>query len=259
METLKIIKIGGNIINNEKALTNFLSKFSKIKGAKILVHGGGTIASEIMKQMHLPVKMIDGRRVTDAKTLEVITMVYAGKINKKIVANLQANNCNAIGFTGADGNTILANKRSSNPTDYGYVGDVIQVNTKLLSLVLSQNITPVFCAITHNKEGDLLNTNADTIAAALASAFTSKYNTSLYYCFEKPGVLKDIENPDSIIETITPNNYTSLINEGIISHGMLPKLSNCFLAIKNKVTTVHIGTPEILWNYNTKHTTIKNQ
>lgn len=259
MKALKIIKIGGNIINDKVALNDFLKHFAQIEGYKILVHGGGTIASKIMEQMQLPVKMIDGRRVTDTHTLEVITMVYAGKINKNIVATLQSNQCNAIGFTGADGNTILAEKRAASPIDFGFVGDVTQVNTSALKLLLEHGITPVFCAITHDHEGNLLNTNADTIAAALANAFALESNTSLYYCFDKPGVLYDITNPESVIETITPNTYETLQKEGIITDGMLPKLNNCFSAIKNNVATVHLGKPELLWDSNIKHTTIKNQ
>lgn len=259
MKALKIIKIGGNIINDEVALNEFLKHFAQIEGFKILVHGGGTIASKTMEQMQLPVKMIDGRRVTDVQTLEVITMVYAGKINKKIVATLQSNQCNAIGFTGADGNTILAKKRPITPVDFGFVGDVSQVNITTLKLLLEHGITPVFCAITHDNKGNLLNTNADTIAATLASAFALEHSTALYYCFDKPGVLYDVTNSQTVIETITPVTYKTLLKEGIIADGMLPKLNNCFSAIKNNVTAVHLGKPELLWDSNIKHTTIKNQ
>ena len=164
LNTLKIVKIGGNVIDNPQGLSSFLTVFSSIKGPKILVHGGGKSASALAHQMGLEVKMIDGRRITDAETLDLITMVYAGKINKSIVAQLQSIGCNSIGFTGADGNTISSKKRPVSTVDYGFVGDVKNVETSTLKLLLDQEICPVFCAITHDKNGQLLNTNADTIA-----------------------------------------------------------------------------------------------
>lgn len=256
METLKIIKIGGNIIDNEDALLPFISAFSTLKSPKILVHGGGKLATKLAKQMNVPVKMNEGRRITDADTLDIITMVYAGKINKHIVAQLQANNCNAIGFSGADGNTIVSNKRPIKDIDYGFVGDVKKVNTDTLEVLLKNNITPVFCAITHDKNGQLLNTNADTIASELAIGFASIYNTELYYCFEKNGVLEDVNNDDSVIENINTTTYQKLIQKGIIADGMLPKLNNCFHAITHKISKVCIGKTDMLFNANTKHTTI---
>ena len=256
MKTLKIIKIGGNIIDNEDALSSFLKDFSTLKGPKILVHGGGKLATKLASQMNIPVKMIEGRRITDADTLDIITMVYAGKINKNIVAQLQAHNCNAIGFSGADGNTIVSEKRPIKDIDYGFVGDVKGVNTNTLELLLKSNISPVFCAITHDKNGQLLNTNADTIASELAIGFAKIYNTELYYCFEKNGVLKDVDNDDSVIENINTESYKILKEKKIIFEGMLPKLNNCFHAINHEVNKVCIGKSDMLFNTNGKHTTI---
>lgn len=257
METLKIIKIGSNIIDDEEALTQFLKDFAKLKGLKILVHGGGKLATKLAEQMQVPVHMIEGRRVTDQVTLEIITMVYAGKINKNIVAKLQASHCNAIGFTGADGNTIVSQKRSVKSIDYGFAGDVKKVNTALLELLLENKATPVFCAITHNNEGQLLNTNADTIASELAIGFTATYKTELYYCFEKKGVLHDVKNEDGVIENINTKTYRRLLDENLISEGMLPKLNNCFHAIEHGVAKVCIGKTTMLFNTKTKHTTIE--
>ncbi|WP_193786888.1 acetylglutamate kinase [Lacinutrix algicola] len=256
MKTLKIIKIGGNIIDDDNALQSFLKAFATIDTPKILVHGGGKLATKLAQQMQVEVKMIDGRRVTDQVTLDIITMVYAGKINKTIVAQLQANNCNAIGFSGADGNTIVSDLRPSKPIDYGFAGDVKHVNTETLEILLNNAITPVFCAITHDKNGQLLNTNADTIASELAIGFATKYKTELYYCFEKNGVLEDVNNDDSIIQNINTKTYQPLIENGIIYEGMLPKLNNCFHAVNNQVQKVCIGKSEMLFDKNNKHTTI---
>lgn len=256
LKTLKIIKIGGNIIDVNKALDSFLSDFATIKTPKLLVHGGGKLATKLAQKMQVDVKMIDGRRITDAETLDIITMVYAGKINKNIVASLQATNCNAIGFSGADGNTIISDKRPIKPIDYGFVGDVKQVNTEILELLLNNAITPVFCAITHNKKGQLLNTNADTIASELAIALSKKFNTELYYCFEKNGVLKSINDDDSVIESIDTTNVKQLIDTKIISDGMLPKIQNCLHAVSNNVKKVCIGKPNMIFDKNTTHTTI---
>ena len=257
MQTLKVIKIGGNIIDDEQALDNFLEDFSKIKGPKILVHGGGKLATKLANQMGIEVKMTNGRRITDLDTLDIITMVYAGKINKNIVAKLQAKQCNAIGFSGADGNAIVSEKRPVKDIDYGFVGDVLKVNTDILEVLLNNQVTPVFCAITHDENGQLFNTNADTIASELAIGFAKKFKTELYYCFEKNGVLQNVNDDDSVIENINSENYKTLINEGIIADGMLPKLNNCFHAITHNVHKVCIGKPEMLFNLNTKHTTIQ--
>ena len=256
MKTLKIIKIGGNIIDNEDALQQFLKEFSTINGPKILVHGGGKLATKLAQQMQVEVKMIDGRRVTDADTLDIITMVYAGKINKNIVAQLQSHQCNAIGFSGADGNTIVSDLRPSKPINYGFAGDVKKVNTETLEVLLNNKVTPVFCAITHDQNGQLLNTNADTIASELAIGFASIYNTELYYCFEKNGVLENVEDDHSVIENINTETYKTLVEDKVIFEGMLPKLNNCFYAINNQVQKVCIGKSEMLFHKNNKHTTI---
>jgi acetylglutamate kinase len=200
--------------------------------------------------------MKDGRRITDEATLDIITMVYAGKINKTIVAKLQFYKCNAIGLTGADANTIEANIRPVKTIDYGFVGDVKKVNTKTLELLIANNITPVFCAITHNKKGQLLNTNADTIATEIAIGFATSNKVELYYCFEKNGVLKDINDDESVIEQIDTKSYENLISEGIIADGMLPKLNNCINAVNHNVTKVCIGKQDRLFTHKKGYTTI---
>lgn len=257
MKTLKVIKIGGNIINDEQALFVFLEQFSKIDEPKILIHGGGKLATNLAQKMNIEVKLINGRRITNAETLDVITMVYAGKINKTIVAQLQSHQCNSVGFTGADGNTIISKKRPVNDIDFGFVGDIESINLEVLTLLLKNQITPVFSAITHNAKGQLLNTNADTIASEIAIAFSEQYKVELYYCFEKNGVLQDINDNTSVIEHIDNEKYTSLIKADVISEGMLPKLDNCFHAIKSNVEKVCIGKPEMLFNSNSKFTTIQ--
>jgi len=257
METLKIIKIGGNIIDDSQALESFLRQFALLKGLKLLVHGGGKLATQMAQKMNITVQMNEGRRITDSDTLDIITMVYAGKINKNIVAQLQANACNAIGFSGADGNTIVSVKRPIETIDYGFVGDVKQVNTNALEVLLNNHITPVFCAITHDKNGQLLNTNADTIASELAIGFAQHFKTELYYCFEKSGVLQDVTNDNSVVENINTKTYKTLIDDGIIADGMLPKLNNCFHAINNNVDKVCIGKPSMLFETNTHYTTIQ--
>jgi acetylglutamate kinase len=239
---LYVIKIGGNIVDNPAKLDEILADFAVLPDAKILVHGGGKIATEISASLGIEAKMLDGRRITDAETLKVVTMVYAGLINKNIVARLQANACNAIGLTGADGNSILALKRPVKEVDYGFVGDVSPqgVNTSFLSALIANDISPVFAALTHDDSGQMLNTNADTIAFVLAVALSQTYDVSLVYCFEKNGVLKDINNEDSVIEHIDKRKYLQLKQEGIVAAGMIPKLDNAFSAIDNGVGEVLI-------------------
>ncbi|HKK11228.1 MAG TPA: acetylglutamate kinase [Flavobacteriaceae bacterium] len=256
MKTLKVIKIGGNIIDNEDALNTFLKDFAKIESLKILVHGGGKLATKLANQMGVAVKMTEGRRITDQNTLDIITMVYAGKINKNIVAKLQANRCNAIGFSGADGNAIVSVKRPVKPVDYGFVGDVVKVNIETMEVLLGNNVTPVFCAITHDGKGQLFNTNADTIASELAVGFANLYNTELYYCFEKNGVLRNVNDDGSVIKHIDTKNYQDLIDQNVIADGMLPKLNNCFHAIDRNVQKVCIGKREMLFDKNANFTTI---
>lgn len=256
-QSLTIVKIGGNIIDDTIVLQQFLQSFAQIKGPKILVHGGGKLATKWAERMNIPVQMIDGRRVTDAETLDLITMIYAGKINKNIVAQLQANGCNAVGFSGADGNTIIAKKRPVAPIDFGFVGDIIKVESTIIKKLLISDVTISFCAISHDQQGQLLNTNADTIASELAIALSKDYEVKLYYCFEKKGVLKDVENPDSVLEDINAEIYKNLKSSGTISEGMIPKLDNCFYALENGVKQIKIGKFEMLFTNNSKHTTIR--
>jgi acetylglutamate kinase len=255
-ECIKVIKIGGAIINDDKVLASFLKSFATISGPKILVHGGGVLATELAAQMNVPVRMIAGRRVTDVNTLDIITMVYAGKINKNVVATLQKHKCNALGFSGADGNTIIAKKRPTKPINFGYVGDVVKVDVTAIKALISHDFTPVFCAISHNSNGQLLNTNADTIASELAIALAKNYTVELYYCFEKKGVLKTIKDEDSVISHIDINTYEKLKKDGVIFEGMLPKMENCFYALKNQVAKVCIGQAEMLFEETHTHTTL---
>jgi acetylglutamate kinase len=239
---LFIIKIGGNVLDDESELNAFLKSFSEITSPKILVHGGGKIASELGKKLGIQPVMHEGRRITDAETLDLVVMVYAGLINKKLVAKLQAVNCNSIGLCGADGSSIPATKRVAE-IDYGFVGDIHSstINIALLSLLLRENNVPVIAPITHNKDGQLLNTNADTIASALSIALSSMYTVHLIYCFEKNGVLMDASTDDSVIDKLSKSSYSKLIDKGIISGGMIPKLNNAFDAIDGGVQSVKIG------------------
>lgn len=238
---LSIVKIGGNVIENEAALVKFLTSFSLMEGPKILVHGGGKLATQLANKLGVESKMVRGRRITDAETLKIITMVYAGLTNKNIVAKLQANDCNAIGLTGADGDSIQAHKRPVKEIDYGFAGDVDGINTKTISQLLQAGFTPVFCAMTHDGKGQLLNTNADTIASEIAIGMSADYQTNLYYCFEKKGVLMEITDENSVVEHINKKSYQKLLDDGIIADGMLPKLENCFHALNQNVNKVCIG------------------
>ncbi|RYE36012.1 MAG: acetylglutamate kinase, partial [Sphingobacteriaceae bacterium] len=240
---LYVIKIGGNVIDNSANLHQFLKDFAALEGLKILVHGGGKVATQISSSLGIEAKMVDGRRITDIETLRVVTMVYAGLINKNMVAQLQRYHNNAIGLTGADGNFIRAKKRPVKTIDYGFVGDLDKhsVQAESISKLLDASFTPVFCALTHDGDGQMLNTNADTIAAALAVSLSKIYETTLIYCFEKKGVLQDVDDEDSLISEIDPERYEQLKLEKIVSEGMLPKLDNAFDAIKSGVKEVIIG------------------
>ena len=251
-----LIKIGGNIIDNPSALSQFLSDFSKIEGYKILVHGGGKSATKMAESIGLVPQMIDGRRITDAAMLDVVVMIYAGQINKNIVAQLQAKNTNAMGFSGADGNLIQSDKRNHPTIDYGFVGDVKKVNTQLLETLLSNGIVPVFCAITHDGKGQLLNTNADTIASELAIALSEVFDVTLNYCFEKPGVLYNAEDDSSVIENINQELYSKLKAEKAIHSGMIPKLDNCFNSLSKGVQKIKIGHHRMLQDKTALYTTI---
>lgn len=243
---ISIIKIGGNIINNEKKLDSFLADFAKIKTTKILIHGGGKIATQLNDKLGIKTIMNGGRRITSTENLDTVSMVYAGLINKKIVSKLQGNKCNALGLSGSDANCILAKKRPNYPIDYGWVGDVKAINSSTIKMFLSHGITPVFCAISHDGNGQLLNTNADTIAAEIAIAMSKYAATELIYCFEKKGVLLDVSNEHSIIKNINYKQYLALKENNTINEGMLPKIENCFNALNNKVGKVTIGHPSVI-------------
>ena len=240
MATLLVIKIGGNIIDDPTALKRFLTAFSGLKGARILIHGGGKIATQVAEKMGIPTNMVDGRRITDQPMLDVVTMVYGGLVNKQIVAKLQALDVNAIGLTGADGSTVLARKRPVKDIDYGMVGDIEEVDSGQIQFFLRQDLTPVFAPITYNSAGDLLNTNADTMASAIAVDMVTHNEVILIYCFEKKGVLKDPAADNSVIDKLTPALYDEYKTAGIISKGMIPKLDNAFSALKKGVSRVII-------------------
>lgn len=242
MNKLFIIKIGGNVLDNAEALHSFLFDFASIKERKILVHGGGKIATRLGDQLGIESKYINGRRITDAATLDLVTMVYGGLVNKQIVAQLQELNCNAWGGTGADGNMIKATKRPVRDIDYGFVGDVTAegVNRELLSVLLNQGVTPVFAPLTH-ADGRMLNTNADTIASVLAVSLSVNFDIRLIYCFEKKGVLRDINQLESVIHHLPKPLYKELLSQKIFADGILPKLENAYAAIDAGVKEVLIG------------------
>lgn len=238
---LHIIKVGSNIIDDEVKLNTFLSAFAQLEGYKILVHGGGKLATELAHDLNIPQQMLDGRRITDEATLKIVTMVYAGWINKKIVASLNGRKSPAMGLTGADGEAIIAHKRLDTTIDYGFVGDIDQVNTSLFITLLEKGLSLVVAPITQDSNGQLLNTNADTIAQEIAKALSVYFNTTLIYSFEKKGVLRNVDDENSLIKTIDPTNYQALKNENLIFAGMIPKLDNAFVAIKTGVSRVVIG------------------
>lgn len=238
--TLSVVKIGGNIVDNPDALNSFLTDFHQMKGRKLLIHGGGVMATKMAEQLGIETKKVDGRRITDEDTLRVVTMVYAGWINKNIVASLQKIGCNAIGLSGVDANCIPSKRRNPEPIDFGFVGDPVtrKMNGKLLSTLIENDVIPVFCAITHDEKGSLLNTNADTVASSLAIALSKFYRTTLYYCFEKEGVLRDINDESSLIPLMNHESFIKLKSQGIIADGMIPKLDNSFKAINEGVSEV---------------------
>jgi acetylglutamate kinase len=257
METIKIYKIGSGLLDDSEKLAEFLYQFSKIKEKKILVHGGGKYATKLNDILGNEVIFHDGRRVTDEKTIEVVTMVYAGKINKSIVASLQNNNCNSIGISGIDGNLLKVKKRNSLPIDFGFVGDIESVNTAFLNLLLTNEIVPVVCSIAGD-QGELLNINADTIAKEISVALTDQYNVELYYIMDKNGVLQDAENDHSVIETIKTSEFNKLIDNKIISEGMIPKLKNAFDAKNENISKVVITSAMNVMNETSLKTEIIN-
>nr|WP_246535360.1 acetylglutamate kinase [Litoribacter alkaliphilus] len=259
---INIVKIGGNVVDNPEALQTFVEEFSQIEGPKILVHGGGVLASRLSEKLGIEPKMVNGRRITDENTLDVVTMVYAGLVNKKIVALLQAKGENAIGLSGADGNLITSEKRPVKDIDYGFVGDIVAVNVPLLETILSHNYVPIVAAITHDKNGQLLNTNADTITAELGLGLARHHDVSLFYGFDKNGVLKDINDDQSNISEINFEKYQDLQAEKTIHSGMIPKLDNAFKAISKGISQVWLGKAEDVRkaiNSKSKGTFIKTQ
>ena len=238
------------MIDSADNLSHFLDQFVQLPSPKILVHGGGKLATRLCSQLGIETKMIDGRRITDQATLDVVTMVYAGLVNKQIVAALQARGCMAIGLSGADANLLPARRRPAEPIDYGFVGDVEQpkANVGFLRSLLEQGITPVVCPLTHDQHGTMLNTNADSVACAVAVAAAQIGATELTFCFEQPGVLRDVDDPSSLITHIDASCYQSLLAEHVISKGMLPKLNACFQAIESGVGAVRIKHADNLLN-----------
>ncbi|MCG9972091.1 acetylglutamate kinase [Christiangramia crocea] len=252
---LKIVKTGGKLIEDKARFQEFLKDFSAMEGPKVLVHGGGNFATEVATKLGYETKMLDGRRITDANSMQVITMVYAGLISKNIVAGLQKLGSNAVGLCGADGKSVISRKRPVKEVDYGFVGDIEEINVAFISSLLEQDIIPVFSAISYSEEGEILNTNADSIAAEISKAMSREYETELYYCFEKKGVLADAQDDDSVIEVLDKEKYQELVEKKIISDGMLPKLHNCFQALENGVSTIYLGDSGLLQK-NSIHTKI---
>jgi acetylglutamate kinase len=237
---LFIVKIGGQILDDGHDLHHTLKSFVALRGPKILVHGGGKTASVIENKFGIVPKLIQGRRITDSETLKIVQMVYAGLLNKNIVLKLQSLNCNAIGMSGADANCIMAHKRKIGEIDFGLVGDIDDVNSAILNKLLKIQLTPVLCALTHDGNNQLLNTNADTIAAEVGKAMSIFYDVELVYCIDKKGVLKSREKIDSFIPKITRESYQELITKKVISDGMIPKLHNAFSALDGGVKKIHI-------------------
>lgn len=240
MERLTIIKVGGKIVEEERTLVQLLEGFSKIEGRKVLVHGGGRSATAMATRLGIESQMVNGRRITDAETLKVVTMVYAGLVNKNIVARLQAMDVNALGLTGADLNYMRSEKRPVKEVDYGFVGDVKEVNADLLADLIHKGVVPVLAPLTHDKRGNMLNTNADTIASEAAKALTKHFEVTLVYCFEKKGVLMNENDDESVIPEITRPMFEKYVADGVIQGGMIPKLENSFEAINAGVSRVVI-------------------
>jgi len=240
MKKLRIIKIGGQVIDQKKALHQFLQDFASLPDDKIMVHGGGKKATALLEKLAITPRMIEGRRITDEETLEVVQMVYAGLINKNIVAELQSRHCRALGLSGADLDLIRAAKREAGTLDYGFAGDVRAIDSRMIGQLLNLGITPVFCSLSHDGNGQILNTNADTIATELAVVLSALYEVELIFCFEKNGVLRDMDDAGSVITILPMTVYQQLRREGIISSGMIPKIDNAFRALKNGVKHIYI-------------------
>ncbi len=247
MKKLTVIKVGGKIVEEADTLDQFLYDFRTIEGAKILVHGGGRSATKLASRLGIESRMVNGRRITDVAMLEIVTMVYGGLVNKKIVAGLQAKGINALGLTGADAGVVRSAKRAVQEVDYGYVGDVEQVDASFLSGLLEQHIVPVLAPLTYDKQGCLLNTNADTIAGEVSKALSGIYDVTLIYCFEKSGVLRDTKDESSLISCINRNEFDKLVAGGIIQGGMIPKLENSFSALNAGVGRVIITSASLIY------------
>ena len=248
MEKITVVKIGGNVIDDPAVLKRFIADFAAMPGPKILVHGGGKVATRLAERLELKVQMVDGRRITDKGTLDVVTMVYAGLVNKQLVASLQAEGCNALGMSGADGNAVTARRRAPQPIDYGFVGDIEKVDSRLLGRLLEAGVTPVFCAIMHDGQGTLLNCNADSVASAVALGAAQIAPTDLVFCFEKAGVLRDPEDDTTLIREITAATYAPLKEDGTVNKGMIPKIENALKAIEKGVRSVTIKHSDNLLN-----------
>ncbi len=239
-EKITIIKVGGKIVEEQESLDNLLDRFAAIEGHKVLIHGGGRSATRIAEQLGIESRMINGRRITDARTLEVVTMVYGGLVNKNIVAGLQARGINAFGLTGADCNVLHAHKRPAGEIDWGFVGDVDSADGAMLSKLIGEGIVPIMAPLTHDGKGHLLNTNADTIASETAKALAPYFDVTLTYCFEHPGVMRNPDDATSLIPLIDKNSYQQLIADGTVSGGMIPKIDNAFAALAGGVRRVII-------------------
>ena len=239
-EKITIIKVGGKIVEEHESLNSLLDRFAQIEGRKVLIHGGGRSATRIAERLGIESRMVGGRRITDIDTLQFVTLVYGGLVNKNIVAQLQARGVNALGLTGADCNIIRAHKRPVGEVDYGFVGDVDRADGAMLSRLIEQGIVPIIAPLTHDGNGNMLNTNADTMAAETAKALSAHYETRLIYCFEYPGVMRDPDDAASLIPTITRESYRTLLADGTVSGGMIPKIDNAFNAIENGVREVII-------------------
>ena len=240
MEKITVVKVGGKIVEDELSLNQLLTDFNKIEGNKILVHGGGRSATKLAERLGVETKMVDGRRITDDAMLEVVTMVYGGLVNKRIVAALQARGINALGMTGADMNILLSDKRPVKTVDYGWVGDVKQANGGALAKLIGEGVVPVIAPLTHDGMGHILNTNADTMAGETAKALAQYFDVTLVYCFEKEGVLRDENDDNSVIPAIDRELYATLKDEGIVVGGMIPKLDNSFATLDAGVKEVII-------------------
>ncbi len=257
MDKILVVKVGGNLINNNDVFNRFLKYFAKIQSKKILVHGGGNQVTKMCKKLNLEINIRNGRRITSVENLEVATMIYAGSLNKTLVTKLQSLNCNSIGLSGADANLIESVKRPVKEIDYGLVGDVKKINSIFLKNLLDDNIVPVICSITHDKNGQLLNTNADTITSEIAISLSKDYLVSLIYCHEKNGVLSNLDDDNSTIDKLNEKEFNNYVKLNIISNGMIPKLKNSFYALNNGVKSVKIA-GNSLDDTNLKNTIISN-